>query len=365
MKITGALTTTATDVLDEVHDFFTRTFLGEILGKAIGVALIIAFAILATWIVHILIRHVVARIVNSVKRAQNVETTQALQISPITSVRIVQRTRTLGTVLTNVANVTITVIALLLIVNTLNQQILGSLALLSAAVGAGLGFGAQNIVKDVLNGIFLVIEDQIGVGDIVEAGVAGMPTTGVIEAVGIRITQVRDVNGTIWYVRNGEILRVGNMSQGWTRVITDVAVPYDTDIDTVQQKLLEVAVGLASEAKWRTRIVERPEVWGIQSISDDIVVLRVVAKTGPNARDDVARELNRRLFAAATELGVRVPKLENPILQGFETASSVNGANPPQTRPTPAVGEQPKPKRGRVLRRKPLLGQVPGEEEQP
>ena len=120
-------------------------------------------------------------------------------------------------------------------------------SLITAAVGAGLGFGAQNIVKDVLNGLLMVGEDQLGVGDVVDLG----PATGVVESVGIRITQVRDVNGTLWFVRNGEILRVGNLSQGWARVIIDLSVPYDSDVEAVQARMLDTAIEMRDETKWK------------------------------------------------------------------------------------------------------------------
>ena len=165
---------------------------------------------------------------------------------------------------------------------------LGSFALLTAAVGAGLGFGAQNIVKDALNGLFMVMEDQLGVGDVVDVG----PATGVVESVGIRITQIRDVNGTLWFVRNGEILRVGNMSQGWARVIIDLAIPYDSDVEAVEALMLETAVEMASSSKWRSRVLEKPEVWGLESISDEALVIRIVVKTRTVAQ-------GRRLARAA------------------------------------------------------------------
>ena len=202
----------------------------------IRVALIVLFAVLARWVLLVAIHRVVTQIVSGVKKTQNVDDTQSLNVSPIAAVRTVQRTRTLGSVLTNIVNVLVVVIAILLVVTELNPDILTSFALLTAALGAGLGFGAQNIVKDVLNGLFMVMEDQLGVGDVVDLG----PATGVVEAVGIRITQVRDVNGTLWFVRNGEILRVGNMSQGWARVIIDLAVPYKTDVEAVQAEMLRV-----------------------------------------------------------------------------------------------------------------------------
>lgn len=326
-------------------EFFTHQP-GILIGRAVHVVIIIAVAIIVAWVLRIAIKHTVQRIVSTVKKAQGVATTQALQVSPVATVRVVQRTRTLGSVLTNITNVTVWVIALLLIVNVLSPSVLGSLALLSAAIGAGLGFGAQNVIGDVFNGLLMVIEDQLGVGDIVEAGMVSLATDGVVEAVGIRTTQIRDVNGTLWYVRNGQILRVGNLSQGWSRVIVDVAVGYDSDVDEVQNRILQSAEAMAREPKWRPRIVEKPEVWGIQSISTDMIVLRVAVKTRSTSRDDVAHELNSRVFDAARDAGVTVPSLTNPILSGFESVASVNGAHPPRTRPLPAVqAEQVKPKR--------------------
>jgi len=260
-------------------------------------------------------------------------------------VRLVQRTRTLGSVLTNIVNVTIGIIAIILILNVFVPDVLGSFALLTAAIGAGLGFGAQNIVKDVLNGLFMVMEDQLGVGDVVDLGSA----TGVVEAVGIRITQVRDVNGTLWFVRNGEILRVGNMSQGWARVIIDLAVPYDTDIEAVQAKMMEAATALATSPKWRSRILDKPELWGLESISADAMVIRLVLKTRTTAKDDVSRELRVRLKQALDELGVKLPSLSAVVLTGFDSAASVAGAKPPRTRPSQVVNPEP-PLKGRKAR---------------
>jgi small conductance mechanosensitive channel len=175
----------------------------------------------------------------------------------------------------------------------------------------------------------MVSEDQLGVGDVVDLGFA----TGVVEGVGIRITQVRDVNGTLWFVRNGEILRVGNMSQGWARVIIDLAVPYEADVDAVQDRILLTAVDMASNTKWKPRILEKPEIWGIESISSEAVIVRLVVKTASASKDDVARELRSRLKRALDEMGVRLPALNSIILTGYDGATSVKGARPPKTKP--------------------------------
>ncbi len=309
-----------------------------------GALAVIAGAVFVSWILRVIIRRVVRQIVSGVKKNQNVSDTQALVASPLAAVRVVQRTRTLGTVLSNIVNVTVGIIAIILVINILAPDALGSFALLTAALGAGLGFGAQNIVKDVLNGLFMVMEDQLGVGDVVDLG----PATGVVEAVGIRVTQVRDVNGTLWYVRNGEILRVGNLSQGWARIIIDLAVPYDTDVEAVEATMLETANALAADPKWRSRILEKPELWGLESISDDALVTRIVMKARTASKDDVSRELRMRLKTALDGMGVKLPSLHAIVLSGFDGAASVNGARPPRTRPIPAVEE--KPVRGRKAR---------------
>jgi small conductance mechanosensitive channel len=301
---------------DEDWHLFTVLF---VVGGAFLLRAVLLFAI----------NRVVSRIVNGAKKKQNFEDTQALLMSPLAAVRIVQRTKTLGSVFGNIVSAAIVILTVLVLFTTLVPQATGAFALITAALGAGLGFGAQNIVKDVLSGLFIVAEDQLGVGDVVDLGAA----TGVVEGVGIRITMVRDVNGTLWFVRNGEILRVGNMSQGWARVIVDLAVPYDADLEAVQATMLATATSLASDTKWRSRILEKPEIWGIESISAEAVVLRLVVKTASASKDDVARELRSRLKRALDEMGVKLPALNSIVLTGAEGAGSVRGARPPKTKP--------------------------------
>ena len=294
-------------------DAFWASGWGVILTNVITVVAIVVIALVIRWLLHFAIRRTVNRIVSGVKRKQDVEDTQALNASPLAAVRLVQRTRTLGSVLTNFVNITLFIVVVLAVVQVLVPDILGSFTLLSAAIGAGLGFGAQNIVKDALNGFFMVIEDQLGVGDIVDLGHA----TGIVEDVRIRVTSVRDVNGTLWFVRNGEINRVGNMSQGWARVIVDLAVPYEADVEEVEAAL--------------------PEVWGLESISADAMVIRVVMKARTSSKDDVARELRMRLKRALDDLGLKLPSLSSVILTGFDGVTRVKGAKPPKTAPSPVV----------------------------
>ena len=312
-------------------------FLDSAWARPVWVIIIIVAGLLLRWLLLAIIRRLVTRVVTGVKRKQGIEDTQALESSPLAAVRVVQRTRAMGSVANSVVTAVIGITSVILIVAIVAPEATGAFSLITAALGAGLGFGAQNWVKDVLNGLSMVAEDQMGVGDVVDLGMA----TGVVESIGIRITQVRDVNGTLWFVRNGEITRVGNMSQSWARVIIDLAVPYETDVDAVQHRIFEVSLDLAKNSKWRSRIIDEPEVWGIQSISADAIVLRLVMKTVAAARDDVGRELRARLKGALDELGIKLPSLATVVLTGTEGATSVRGARAPRTRPVPLSAPPP------------------------
>ncbi len=217
----------------------------------------------------------------------------------------------------------------------------------ASLVAAGLAVGAQSIVRDLLSGVFMILEDQAGVGDVVDTGQA----TGVVENVGLRVMQIRDVNGILWFVPNGQILRVGNLSQGWSRVLVDITVPYDTDIDAVQDALLKAAVTMSQEPRWRQRIVEKPEIWGLQSITDAGMVFRLVVKTRASELDAVGRELRIRLKRSVDELGVTLPAMAMIMPAGWENATSINGLRTVRTQPTPAPTKSRKPKRN-------LLGQA-------
>jgi small-conductance mechanosensitive channel len=278
--------------------FYTGDF-----GVPLRILTIIVVAAIIRLVLQLVIRRVVNRVISGVKKKQNVEDTAALQASPVAAMRIVQRTRAFGGVLSSTVTTVVVLVSLVLIVSAIDPNATGAFSLITAALGAGLGFGAQNVVRDVLNGLFIVAEDQLGVGDVVDLGQA----TGVVEAVGIRVTTVRDVNGTLWYVRNGEILRVGNMSQGWARVILDLALPYDADIETVKERMLQTGIEMRTDGKWKRLMMEQPEIWGIESISADSIVLRLVVKTRTGAKDEVARELRARVKRTLDSLGIRIP----------------------------------------------------------
>jgi small conductance mechanosensitive channel len=147
--------------------------------------------------------------------------------------------------------------------------------------------------------------------------------------VGVRITSIRDVSGTLWHVRNGEILRVGNKSQGWARVIIDLPVPYNADIEAVKDVILSTAKLLAIDPEWRRKIIEHPEIWGVESVTAEALVVRLVVKTRSADQWAVARELRLRVKLALDQFGVSVPSLNRMILDQHRTTLPVT---PPPTK---------------------------------
>ena len=210
-----------------------------------------------------------------------------------------QRVQALGAILRSAASVTIFSIAGFAILGDLGINLAPLLAS-AGVVGVAIGFGAQNLVRDYLSGIFMLVEDQYGVGDVITVGDA----TGTVENVTLRITRVRDVNGNVWHIRNGAIEKVGNESQGWARAVIDFPVPFASDLAATRNLLQETGDVMWSEPAWRAVMLEAPEVWGAQEISKDGVVMRMVAKTAPLRQWEVEREMRARVKAALYEAGI-------------------------------------------------------------
>jgi small-conductance mechanosensitive channel len=216
-----------------------------------------------------------------------------------------QRVRALGAILRSAASVTIFVIAGFAVLGDLGINLAPLLAS-AGVVGVAIGFGAQNLVRDYLSGIFMLVEDQYGVGDVITVGDA----TGTVENVTLRITRVRDVNGIVWHIRNGAIETVGNESQGWARAVIDFPVPFESDLVTIRNVLQETGDAMWNEPTWRVVMLEAPEVWGAQEISSDEVVMRIVAKTAPLRQWEVEREMRARVKAALHRAGIYPAKAD-------------------------------------------------------
>ena len=211
-----------------------------------------------------------------------------------------QRAETIGSVLRHAATILIMGTAILMVLGRFGMN-LAPLLTSVGILGIAIGFGAQELVKDFISGMFMLLEDQYGVGDIIDAG----PATGTVEAVTLRITRLRDADGRVWYIRNGTISRVGNESQGWSRALVDVPVPYVADIEEIRELLKSIANGLWEEPGMRDLvIVEEPRVDALEQVSDSAMIFQVTVKTMPGKNDEVARELRVRIKQALDERGV-------------------------------------------------------------
>ena len=182
----------------------------------------------------------------------------------------------------------------------------------AGVVGVALGFGAQNLIKDFIAGIGIILEDQYGVGDVVDLGEA----VGTVEAVGLRVTRLRDVEGTVWYVRNGEIIRVGNQSQNWARTVVDVPIGHEQDLYRVQEVLRDVAHDVWDDEDFKHMIIEEPEVWGVQDLTPDWITVRVTLKTAPLEQWGVARAMRERVKARFQHEGITLAVAQRVQWQG-------------------------------------------------
>ena len=218
------------------------------------------------------------------------------------SARRAQRADALGALAKSVVGVIVWVIAIFMVLGTFGIS-LGPLVAGAGILGLALGFGAQGLVGDFISGVFMLIEDQYGVGDIIDAGEA----IGVVEGVTLRSTRVRDIEGTLWHIPNGEIRRIGNMSQQWARVLLDVQVAYETDVDAAMEIIEAVAGAMAEEDDYRDLFLDPPEVWGVQDLGADGIDLRLVIKTKPAEQWAIGRELRRRIKRAFDAAEVEIP----------------------------------------------------------
>jgi moderate conductance mechanosensitive channel len=266
------------------------------------IVLLVVAAVLLRWLVHRAINRVVRRAIAAPGVSETVRQRLLDQSASLLAERRRQRTETVGSVLRSLSSIVIFAVTTATVLGEVGVE-LGPLLASAGIVGVALGFGAQNLVKDFLNGIFMILEDQYGVGDAIDAGEA----SGIVESVGLRVTRLRSVDGTVWHIRNGEIVRIGNMSQGWSRALLDVSVAYGTDVDQAQDVIKAVADGLWRDEEFGPLVLDEPEVWGVEMLGADGIAIRLVVKTAPLEQWKVARELRRRLKEAFDAHGIEIP----------------------------------------------------------
>jgi small-conductance mechanosensitive channel len=240
------------------------------------------------------------------------------ELSPRSS----QRIEALSTVLRSVATFAIWTMAGFLVLDAIGIN-LGPMLAGAGIIGVAIGFGSQSLVKDFLAGIFILVEDQFGVGDIVDLGEA----VGVVEVVSLRTTRLRSVDGTVWHVPNGEIGRVGNKSQHWSRALLDIQVAYTTDLSEAREVIKQVA-----DEVWREQpdtVLEEPELWGVENLGAHGIDIRLVVKTQPSKQWEVSRLIRERIKAAFEERGIEIPFPQQTVwMRVNEDGSSRAGAPP-------------------------------------
>lgn len=278
---------------------------GWLLTKPIRILMILAIAFL--------LRYLVRRLINRVTRMPASGSKLPALLRPLREKapevlgsaimeRRRQRAATIGSVMKSMATFLIYGLAFILVLGELGINLAPIIAS-AGIVGVALGFGAQNLVKDFLSGIFMMIEDQYGVGDVVDVGEA----SGTVEAVGLRITTLRDLNGTVWYVRNGEVLRVGNSSQGFAVAVVDVPLSYSADVERAIEIMSTKATSLLENEALAPNVLEPPEMLGVETVTPEGIKLRLTVKVRPGKQWAVQRALRAHLLAALDEAGFEPP----------------------------------------------------------
>ena len=255
-----------------------------------------------------IIRRVVLRTSERARRERLEQTRKVTRTAELSVILLTQRTEqraaAIGSLLSSIIAITVWGVAIIVILESLSVDIAPLLAS-AGVIGVILGFGAQTLIKDYLSGIFIILEDQFGVGDIVDVG----PVVGTVEEVSLRYTRLRDMSGVVWYVRNGEILRVANRSQGWTLAIVDIPVDYDSDLDRVRDLIEKVAIDMDEDPTYDDMLLGQPQFAGVESMSGNAVVVRVTAKAVPEMQVQLVRSIRERIKLSFDRAGIIVPVL--------------------------------------------------------
>jgi small conductance mechanosensitive channel len=334
-------------VLSWTHSQYLASGADVFLAKPARILLILLIAVVVRRLINRAIRRVVANAAEGQFSRLSVQRNRtphriwdAVEPPPAVRERRRQRAETVGTLLRSATTFLVFGIALVTILGELGINLTPIVAS-AGIVGVAVGFGAQNLVRDFLTGIFMILEDQYGVGDVIDVGppTASNPVSGTVEAVSLRITRLRDVNGVVWHVRNGEILRVGNMSLGWARAVVDVPVAPGTPIEEARRVLLAAAMEVREDERFADDILEDPEVWGVETFTKDALNVRVVARTGPMRQWAVARELRERIRDRFDRGELAEPAAASPIAVIGEGAGASNG--PPSSEGTSSAGGRP------------------------
>ncbi|MFE6867935.1 mechanosensitive ion channel family protein [Kitasatospora sp. NPDC057692] len=302
----------------------------------------IVFIIVLALVLRAMVRKVITQLITRMIRPGEEEEPSRLggllaNTGVVNPERRQQRAEAIGSVLRSVASFTILGTAALMVLSALGMNLAPLLASAGVA-GVAIGFGARNLVTDFLSGVFMIMEDQYGVGDEIDTGVA----TGTVLEVGLRVTKLRGAGGEIWYIRNGEVKRIANMSQGWSTASVDVQVGYKEDLERVEALIAETAEAMAKEAPYDELVWAPFKILGVESVAADSVVLRIEARTAPGKSLSVARALRQRVKRVLDEAGIKV-KEELPLPAAAGTGTGTTAAMVLTTAAVPAPGTDPAP----------------------
>jgi small conductance mechanosensitive channel len=266
---------------------------------AIGLRVLLILVI--AMVLRAVVKRAITKLIDRMARTAQAAEGTALGGLLVNNERRRQRSQAIGSVLRSVASFVILGTAALMILGAFQINLAPLLASAGVA-GVAIGFGARNLVTDFLSGVFMILEDQYGVGDTIDAGVA----SGEVIEVGLRVTKLRGDGGEIWYVRNGEVKRIGNLSQGWATAGVDVTVKASEDLDRVKATLDEVTEKMSAEEPWNELLWGPIEVLGLDSVLLDSMVVHVSAKTMPGKSLTVERELRWRIKRAFDAADIRI-----------------------------------------------------------
>jgi moderate conductance mechanosensitive channel len=325
--------TDARELCEQIFDWTGLDWLASgsyfLLIKPLRIVLIVLIAVLIRFLVHRLISRVARQAATpgpGISALRPLRSRMPVLAQPNTvSERRRARAEALGSILRSIASAVVFGVAFMLVLDELGVNLAPILAG-AGILGLAIGFGAQNLVRDFLSGLFMLFEDQYGVGDRVAIG----EVEGNVEAVGLRITTVRDPNGTVWYIRNGEIQKLANKSQGWALVMVDIPVGF-VDVDEAADVLRTAATDWATSEEWSTQVIEPPEVLGVEEVTTDGAVVRTTVKTSAEAQWKVARELRRRLTGALAAAGIA-----EKISAGVHVQPTTDGSDPADQPAPPA-----------------------------
>ncbi len=293
-------------VLEQTDNIGLAKLANWLTGPPLQIILIVLIAVVLNRLLRRAIKRFAARIEGSSQsgglRRLRDRTPSVLLGTGEVNLRSAARAETITAVLRSLCTGVIATFALIYMLSAVGLE-LGPLLAGAGVAGVALGFGAQSLVKDFLSGIFMLIEDQFGVGDVVDVGEA----SGTVEQVTLRVTRLRDVNGTVWHVPNGQILRVGNKSQQWARSVLDVPVAPSVDLERAARVIGDAALAVWELDEAKPDVLESPEVLGVEYLGPDAVTIRVQGKTRPGAQWRVNRLLRVHVAEALERHGIELP----------------------------------------------------------